>query len=177
MNIYYFKPFALDKNLGKEYNRYMELLPNDDDYACFIDADTMFLCPDYGVQIYNTIIKYPNAGMFTCTTNRVGNVSQLYESHMSEISDIKHHKRLSRAIWNRYKTNCQVLKAPISGVMMVIQKKIWARFQFSKGLLGVDNDISKRIINAGLPIYLMRGIYIFHYYRLIEGAKFKKHLK
>ena len=31
------------KNIGCAYNKFMEILPSDDDFACFIDHDAMFL--------------------------------------------------------------------------------------------------------------------------------------
>jgi GT2 family glycosyltransferase len=177
MEIYYFKPYDIRGNLGRAYNNYMEMLPNDDDYACFLDADTMFLCPDYGEQIYNTVKAHPEAGMFTCVTNRVGNIAQLYEHHLSMIGDVIYHRRLARAIWNRYKTNVAQLYKPISGLMMIIQKKTWKTIRFADGLLGVDTDISKKLLAKKMPILLMRGVYMFHYYRLLEGVKSKSHLK
>jgi len=177
MEIYYFSPFATDKNLGGAYNRYMELLPNDDDWACFTDGDTMFLCADYGQQILNVIKKYPDAGMLTCYTNRVGNIAQLYQGVMGQIADIRYHKRLAQQIWNKNKTNVIRLSKPISGHMMIIKKKTWLNNKFVNGLLGVDNKISEDLIKKKLPIYLMKGVYILHYYRMVEGEKYKKHLK
>ena len=103
MKIYYFTPFALDKNLGGAYNEYMQMLPNDDDWACFVDADTMFLCSDFGKQIHAVVSKYPDAGMFTCYTNRVGNQAQLYGGYMGKIADVRYHKRLAQQIWAKNK--------------------------------------------------------------------------
>ena len=31
-----------EKNIGCAYNQFMEILPNDDDCACFVDHDAMF---------------------------------------------------------------------------------------------------------------------------------------
>lgn len=174
--IYYFAPFATDKNLGAAYNHYMSLLPNDDDYACFTDADTQFLLPDYGLQLEKIVKSHKDAGMFTCLTNRVGNVAQCLDMHLSTIPDVCHHKRLAKAQWNKYGTFCQRLSKPISGMMMLLQKKVWNNVKFQDGLLTVDNKISGDILKAGYPVYLMKGIYIFHYYRLLEGSTYKKHL-
>lgn len=43
-------------------------------------------------------------------------------------------------------------------------------------ILGVDTQISNEIRAHGLKILLMRGIYLMHYYRLMEGRKSKAHL-
>lgn len=177
MEIYYFTPFASDKNLGAAYNRYMELIPNDEDWVCFTDADTMFLCPDFGQQILNVVRKYPEAGMFTCYTNRVGNTAQLYGGVMSSVTDIRYHRKLAQQVWLKNKTNVIRLSKPISGHMMIIRKGIWKETKFVNGLLGVDNKISEALLKKKLPVYLMKGVYLLHYYRMVEGEKFTKHLK
>ena len=45
--IYAFCPYDLDKNLGKAYNSCMDLL-QPDDWAIFIDHDTLFAQDDWG---------------------------------------------------------------------------------------------------------------------------------
>lgn len=177
MGIYYFTPYSLDGNLGAAYNDYMELLPADEDWACFIDGDAKFLTPDWGEIIANTIKLHPEAGMFTCYTNRVNNPQQLYRGKFSEVRDIVHHRNIAKVCRELGKNKVKVLNRMISGVMMVIQKSTWKKFKFKDGLLGVDNDISQRLINAGKPIYLMEGIYMLHYYRMAEGRTYKKHLQ
>jgi len=176
MDIYNFTPYAQNGNLGNAYNDYMALLPNDDDYACFIDGDAMFLTDDWGHQIYEIVKKNPQVGMFTCYASRVGCPAQLYNGEMSEIGDIRHHRRVAYDLKDRYKTKLTNLPNVISGHLMIIQKKTWKRFKFPNGLLGVDNYISGRIQQAGLPVVLMRGVYVMHYYRLLEGRKYKNHL-
>jgi GT2 family glycosyltransferase len=176
MNIYYSKPYALDKNLGAAYNRYMELLPNDDDWMCFLDGDTMFLSPDWGHLIQKAIEKYPETGMFTCYTNRVGNKQQLYRGIFNNNRDMVAHRNIARVCHEIGKNRVKKLTRMISGVMMIIQKKTWKEFPFKDGLLTVDNDISKRLLDAGKEIRLIESTYLLHYYRLAEGRTYKKHL-
>ena len=57
--IYHRTVWATDKNIGAAYNREMELLPNDSDYACFLDADAMFLTPYFGSLIESVVKEYP----------------------------------------------------------------------------------------------------------------------
>lgn len=175
--IYYFTPFALDKNLGAAYNHYMQLLPNDDDWACFVDGDTMFLTPDFGEVINEVVSRYPDTGMFTCYTNRVANEQQLYRGKFSENSDIRYHRNIAIVCRQINPYRIEDLTRPISGVMMLIQKKTWKEFPFSDGLLTVDNDISRRLLEANRKVRLMCGIYLYHYYRFNEGRKNTKHLQ
>jgi hypothetical protein len=67
---------------------------------------------------------------------------------------------------------------------MVIKKGTWLRIRGGvlertrdKQILGVDSKISYGILNAGLKIRLMRGIYILHYLRMKEGFDYKDHLR
>jgi hypothetical protein len=66
---------------------------------------------------------------------------------------------------------------------MVIKKETWLlirdevkRTTMDKNILGVDTKISYAILNHNLKIRLMRGLYIFHYLRLMEGLNSTKHL-
>lgn len=178
MSIYYFKPYSPDKNLGKAYNDYMKLLPADEDWACLMDGDTMFLNNNYGTQIEACIKRYPDIKFFTAVTNRIGNKKQLYQGHFSEVSDIKVHRRLAQKLQEDHWNECQEIKAPVSGFLMLIQKKAWKHMRFTEGkeLLGVDTNFSKRYQESGGKIAKMLGVYVLHYYRLNEGKKHKKHL-
>jgi len=177
MNIYYFTPYSLEKNLGAAYNHYMELLPSDEDWACFTDGDAMFLTPDWGHLIQNAVESHPETGMFTCYTNRVGNKQQLYRGIFNENRDLLAHRNVAKVCHETGKNRTKELTRPISGIMMIIQKKTWRQFLFKDGLLTVDNDISARLLQAGLKIRLIESIYMVHYYRMAEGKKYKKHLE
>ena len=36
--IYYTVPYDSNKNIGEYYNNFVDIVPNDNDYICFIDA-------------------------------------------------------------------------------------------------------------------------------------------
>jgi GT2 family glycosyltransferase len=174
--IYYFTPYSSTKNLGEAYNRHMELLPNDDDWAVLMDGDTMFLHPNYGTIIENIIKIYPETGLFTCFTNRVGNRQQLLRGKMDHEANIIVHKNLAHACLRKYALRCSDLKSHISGMIMIVRKGVWKNIRFNDGLLGIDNEFSAKILKSGLKIKLIRGLYVFHYYRLAEGSTYRKHL-
>jgi GT2 family glycosyltransferase len=176
MNIYYFTPYSLDKNLGAAYNQYMELLPSDDDWACFLDGDTMFLTFDWGHLIQSAVESHPEAGMFTCYTNRVNNPNQCYRKYFSENRNIVAHRNIAKVCRETCKNRVKQLTRSISGMMMIIQKKTWKQFPFIEGIIGVDTDISKRLLAGGKKIFLIESVYLLHYYRLAEGRRYKKHL-
>jgi GT2 family glycosyltransferase len=179
--IQYFTPFSLEKKIGKAYNESMSLLPNEEDFACLRDGDTMFLTPDYGKQIADIIEMYKNhnVGIFTCLTNRIKNKFQLLtESEAFENKDITYHKKLALKIKENHYLSIREIPRSISGFCMIIQKKTWIQFGGFKeiGMLAIDNDFSRRVLEGGKKIYCMQGVYMFHYYRLLEGQKNKKHL-
>lgn len=175
-DIYYFTPFALDKNLGRAYNESMALLPKDDDWGVLMDGDTMFLHPNYGQIIANAIKVFPKTAMFTCLTNRVGNRWQLYTGKMDEDPNILNHKQNAIDCLRKFRLQCPEVSDIVSGMLMIMQKKTWKQFNFKDGLLGVDNDLTTRLLKANGKVRIIKGLYIFHYYRLAEGAKYKAHL-
>jgi len=177
--LYFLTPYSLDGNLGKAYNKCMELLPNDDDWACLTDGDILFLDNTYGQHIQECITRYPDTQLFTCVTNRVGKKKQLHQGHFSDVSDIKVHRRLAISLKKELSTDSAIIKAPLSGYLLVIQKKTWKKLRFTetKKQLGVDDDFTKRLQANGGKMRIMMGLYVFHYYRLLEGKNHKQHLK
>jgi GT2 family glycosyltransferase len=177
-NIYYFTPYSLEKNLGKAYNDYMKLVPSSDDWVALVDADIMFLRPDFGHQIAEIVSKYPDAGMFTCYTNRVGNARQRYPG-MWNVADMLKHRKVATDLQKNRRCNIQEILPPISGHLMVFRKSTWEMsggFTEDKKILGVDNNFSNRVHSMGKKIYIMCGVYMLHYYRMAEGRAYKNHL-
>lgn len=177
--IYYSTPFSITKNLGRAYNDYMQLLPTDDDWMCFIDADVIVLTPNFQKQIQELVDEYPHTGVFTCLTNRVGNQQQCYQKRMCQNSDIEFHQNIANKLYIENYGKIRRLNKNISGVLMVIQKKVWAKVGGFKesGILMVDSIFSRKVLRLGRHIYLMQGIYCYHWYRGLEGKKQNKHLK
>lgn len=176
--IYYFSPFDLGKNLGKGYNAHMELLPNDDDWGCLTDGDVMFLTTDYGKQIQDIVNLYPDTGLFTCITNRVGQLEQCYNKQISENYDLRYHETLAKDIQRRDYLTVRDLNIVISGHLMLVRKDTWRKVGgfYEQGILAVDNKFSFRVMKAGLKVRCMMGVYVFHKYR-IGNIKDKNHLK
>lgn len=178
--IYFATPYAFDGNLGGAYNHYMELLPDDNDWMVFIDGDACFLTPKWGHQIKKIIDKYPDTGLFTCYTNRVGNKRQLLGGFISPERDIlKIYHTAVKLQKTKYYEATELLP-PISGHFMGVRKDVWRKAgKFKDGLLTIDNNFSRRVQNAGYKIRRMDGVYIFHLYRLWSNTPRKAtgHLK
>lgn len=163
-----FKPFDRNKNIGAHYNQCMNLL-NDGDYAVFVDGDTQFLTYHYGQQLYDITEKHPNVGVFTCFTNRVNCRWQILPGVDQDTNDILYHRKIAQNQEDKFKgiiadvTN----HSPMSGVFMMISKQHFNKIgKFpEEGMLGIDNWLHEATRKVGGKVYLMQGLYIYHYYR------------
>ncbi len=170
--IYNFIVYATDsegggKDVGTAYNRYMNLLPKDDDWACFIDHDAMFTTEDWFKQLGDILAENSEYGLLTACTNRIGNPEQKI-AKLQDTHDMLYHRVIGRQLRQQgdltvkdvTKTHC------ISGVVMLVKKSVWQKAGgFKDGFLGVDNDFHQRVAKAGFKIGVMRGLYVYHCYR------------
>ena len=182
--IHWAVPYRSDKNLGRAYNdefkKALAFKPCYQDHVCLRDIDTMFLTPEAPAIVEHYAESYPDA-LLTCFTNRIGNKAQRLSKDSDENRDMGYH--IEKAI-NRQKSRGDFLpvtelKAPISGMFMIVPIGMWigiGGFKEGIGCLGVDTDFSQRVQDANYKILLMTSIYIWHTYRLMNGVQHKKHL-
>ena len=177
--MYNFFPYRADKNLGKAYNDSCELPLRGDDWILLKDYDVMFLDPRDLSNIEAAIKLAPqDAGILTVYTNRVGRKEQCYPGSFEDVDLISHRKR-SFEIASRPISFKRIDKV-ISGMVMIFQKRTWlaaGKFAEDRKCLTVDNDFCRRVSLLGKKVYLIENVYALHYYRLLEGRKFKEHLR
>jgi GT2 family glycosyltransferase len=171
-------PWDSDKNIGQSYNSFMEMV-DDDDWVCFLDGDAVHTSHFFGSRIEQIIDANPEYSLFTCYTNRVFCSWQIPPNVDKTTNDQKYHREFGDKLWDQNKTNVIDVtdKQLLSGVMILLSKDIWQRVGGfnSKGMLGVDNDIHKKVRNSGSKVGLMTGIYLQHWYRGGDYTN-KKHL-
>ena len=177
--IHYATAYRTDKDLGKAYNEIMEQLPKLSDWACFTDGDAMFTNLHFGTQIEEIIKANSECKLFTATTNRIGNKYQCVKGMWHE-NDMSVHFAKSKDLIQQYGTKCLNItnNTPLSGVLILIQKKEWLRvgkFTATGKALGVDNNIHYSVQKHGGLVYMMQGVYMLHYYRN-GNINDKKHL-
>ena len=165
-------PKEKGQDLGFAYNTFMEMI-GEDDWACFLDHDAMFTTSDWYHQLEEIIESKPDAGLFTCNTNRIGNPHQKPFNIHQDNHDIRFHRKVgsdiqrSRRLVLRDVTDGQL----ISGVMLLLSKKTWkACGGFKAGFLSVDNDIHSKVKSLGKKVYIMDGVYVYHWYRFTGGT-------
>lgn len=172
-------PFAEDKNLGRAYNQAFEDV-DERDWVCLIDHDVMLLTSDAIGLMHEYARSYPETGIFTAFTNRIHPLSadQLLGGKVSETTDIKYHIQKAEE-QKRHGIKATQINHIISGFLMVVSKKTWNQIKFPEygKCLGVDNDFSQKVLEAGKKIYRMDSLYVFHIYRLQNGITNKEHLK
>lgn len=167
--IYYSIPFNSQKNIGMYYNEFINLLPNDNDYAAFFDADTIVTTPDYGCLIEQVIKEHPEYDMFTCYTNRVCCDWQVHPLVDRSSNNMMYHMNFGKQLkdLNGSKIIDVTNNSLFSGMFFIVKKSAWKRIggAITKGMLGVDNDIHKKIKKHGLKFGLITGMYVYHWYR------------
>jgi GT2 family glycosyltransferase len=182
--IYFFIPYSFHKKLFEAIDEYVSMVRDPDDWICMTDGDTAFLKSDFGHKILEYTEKYPETGMFTCYASRCHYEMQVPPKAEPENPSILFHKKLCENIDQQYHLQVENLDRRIAGHMMIFRKRTWLRIRTkvrircnAKNILGVDTKISYEILNCGLKIRLMKGIYIFHYLRMAEGYDYKTHLE
>jgi hypothetical protein len=187
MHIHYFNPFSIEKDFLKELDYYMSLVPIPHDWACFRDGDTMFVRGDYGNCIAEYVTRYPETGLFTCYASRCH-----YSCQVPDITDMKnpsisYHRKIADQLHEKFQPGQKAdsINRRIAGHMMMMRKSTWLKIRPSvfrkvrsknKQILGVDTQISKAILQTGMDIKLMKGIYLVHYLRFNEGMENSTHL-
>lgn len=174
-------PYDLEKNLGAYYNREIHSLPNNDWSAVFVDSDCMFTTDFFGHQINHILEKYPEAGLFTAVTNRVGSKYLCVDGMFEETNMVKHFQKGKELYETKYDQVTDITDAdPISGMCFIIRRSTWqkmGRVIEEKGkALGIDNDFHYKVKSVGEKIYRMDGVYVLHKYRMLQGVKDKSHL-
>lgn len=173
--IYYSQPYSTEKDIGDYYNKAMGLLkPND--WMVFTDGDTIFTTPDYGSVIDSAINKYGD-GIYTCYTNRVGCNWQVYPAEWAD-DDYSKHRQVGNTLRLCYYDECEehTTSQLMSGHCIIVSKKVWDKIGGCKnGILGVDNDIHMKAQKHKIPVRLIKGLYVYHWYR--GGKDDKSHLE
>lgn len=146
---------------GSWMNEIMKSSPCE--WVMFQDHDIFLANPNWYKIISDHIENTPDAGLFTCVTNRVGNGQQKVFGH-DKNHDILYHVEIAKK-----QEGEGLLEAtrPISGLIMVTSKTAWSKTNgFKKsGIIGVDNNYYGEIVRAGMRVYIMKDLYVYHKYR------------
>lgn len=160
-------PQGYGKNLGRAYNLCMERL-HEEDWACFIDHDACFTTPTWYQQLESIVAECPEPCVLTAKTNRVGSPWQRVPDIDPREHSMIEHRRIGRHLADQYGTTLTDVtdQGLMSGVVILLAKKTWRQLGgFRDGFLGVDNELHQAARDQGLRVYLMEGLYVYHWYR------------
>lgn len=181
-DVYYFSPNRGDKKLGEWYNKHCELVPNDDDWICITDHDVMFLTP-HSAKLIEDVIKLHGATyqLFSCLTNRLGLKYQTPYG-MDHGRDVLAQVKIAEQHYSKHYTKVERCMKPTAGLFMLFQKKTWKDNKFMPGIVGrdgkfIDWQFSNGILKSGGKIGLMKGMYVYHLYRLGKSTRQIDHLR
>jgi hypothetical protein len=180
IKIWYSSPYSTAKNIGKALNEFCELIP-DDDWICLQDGDIMFLTPDWGNQIEETVKRYGNKfQLIGCMTNRLGRNIQKVDGMFDE-KDITKHYLKAKELSETHYAEVEVItkKRFVAGMFMLFPKSVWQKHKFKENVINFDDCFSRDIVQSGGKLGLMKGLYVFHLYRIwSESPKTERtHLK
>src|ERR1044072_5401245 len=176
--IWYSTPFAVDKNIGRAYNEFCEMVP-DGDWICLRDGDTMFLHPHWGKQLQDVVLKHgQDYALLGCITNRLRSTRQLYNNAFSTDPDILNHKRIAGELYSARYDSVRNAGHEIAGLLMLFPKSTWKQIKFQENTIHFDSIFSQAVLRSGGQVGLMEGVYCFHYYRFDQPdpANYKQHL-
>lgn len=164
-----YAPIEHQQNLGWAYNNFMHIM-SDEDWVIFLDHDAMWTTKDWYTQIQKAIKENSEYGLIYCMTNRINPTVQKFKNVDEDNHDIKYHRKIGSTASSKFGigiVDYDMTSYLPSGVVMIISKKAWRKtpYGFKSGFLGVDNDIARQCKEVGVKIGLMRGLYVYHWYR------------
>lgn len=180
--VWYSNPYSTEKNFGKALNDFCELVP-DNDWICLQDGDMMYLTPDWGVQIEAAIKKYgQNFSLIGCVTNRLSKHKPIqlvpgvdYDNH-----DMRYHYQKALELKEKHYAEVEDItdKKYIAGLFMLFPKRVWNKVKFKENINYFDHQFSTDVIKAGGRLGLMKGLYVYHLYRIWSDnpSKAREHL-
>ena len=180
-NIIWIEPYAIDRKIGVEYNRIISYLPD----HCWIgitDQDMCFLHPEQKKWIAG-IVEMGEYELYGCLTNRLHSDEQAPfrgvndTPNMYDEQNYMAHKKFALEIRAKYGDEVVQTDSVIAGLLMVFNKDTWERVgRFRETGIWFDTYFSNVIQRKGI----MRGIYVFHDYRLplpdYEACHYHNHL-
>jgi GT2 family glycosyltransferase len=157
--------YDTEKNLGRAYNEIVDRLTPEDDVV-FLDHDACWTTRDWYLHLLEAIKRYPDAGLFGAMTNRVGNKEQIAEGAPSG-HDMAAHRAFGAALWAKHGSDAIDVtnRHLLSGTVLCFPKPVLNDVRFQNGFFGVDNQVHRDVRSAGRKIYLLRGVYVQHWYR------------
>jgi hypothetical protein len=166
IKIHYVSPYDIGRNFGKAINEACKVC-KPDEWVCIRDGDTMFLHPDWGLQIEESLhLHGEQFDLIGCMTNRLNDTHQLHNGEFSEESDIREHMHIANYLRVKNHSNIEPTEGDIAAMFMLIPYRIISEWQFEENRIDFDRDFCQALRLHGMRLGIMTGLYIFHLYRM-----------
>jgi hypothetical protein len=148
-----------DGHIGREYDR---LIAAGGEWTTLIDHDVLLVNPHWAHILARVAHAYPQAGIITCWTNRIGKTEQR-DKDAPQCDDITQHREHARRVWHRYGYHATDIDKA-SGMLMHVRRQAWADAGgcSQTGLFRVDWQLSRDIAARGWRILRADGLYCYH---------------
>lgn len=170
MKIFYISPYRTDKNFGLAINQAInDLRYQPDDWIVHVDHDCMFLLPDSKAQVERILQSTPY-DVLGCITNRIRSKEQLVDGYFNPDDHIRNHIEIAEQV--RLSAGDLVVdaKGVMAAFMLCFRVSAWEKAGgFVEGPVNFDTVFCGAVRAAGLRIGLMRGVYVFHAYRIMSN--------
>jgi GT2 family glycosyltransferase len=147
------------------------------------DYDAMILAPEAYTVIEKAIARYPDTAIFGAMCNRIMYPYQrLLKSGPDENDSILHHLKIAKHLAAQYADGeCKDART-VAGFCLIFRKSYWEQSPFQPGIFDengnlFDYNFCRLAMKSGWPIRIIKGVYMFHVYRIDKDFKDKSHLK
>jgi len=157
-------PYEPKRKLAFAYNRAM--ISSVTQWVLLLDQD-VFLCNPLWYKMCLDAIKQlkgTKAGLVACVTSGPRQKS-LQKASSIESDNIEDHISIAQQVYQEHRNELIQVHIPVTGFFMLIKRQAWKKVKFqamNRGVGGVDIDFSKRLLEAGYSIWLMKGLYVYH---------------
>lgn len=163
--IHTFMPFSLEMNLGREYNRCMQLI-EEDDWACFLDHDAIWTTREWYRQLVAAIRTVPDAGLITAIASRGWQTWQCADKKNENNHDMAFHRNLGKKMLETKTLLDVTATSGIAGVVLCTSKRAWKKAGgFVDAMFCCDHAYHFALAKAGLQVYVHEGLYVYHWRR------------
>lgn len=164
--IFHITPY-LSGDIGKGINDTIRPLP-EDSWICLRDIDTMFLLPEQPSWLETLVRSNPQYDVIGASCNRLGSTYQLFDNERSEDPNILNHIANARVAALVHGLDIEPVPngVPLAGFFLLFRKSLWEEIPFEERSIQFDIIFSNTLQEKGKSMGLLRGMYLFHTYRL-----------
>jgi GT2 family glycosyltransferase len=114
--------------------------------------------------------------------NRIAYPYQRIQPAPDEHDGSRHHLSIARFLADKYHDGECADARTVAGFCLIFQKSYWEQSPFQAGIFDengnlFDYNFCRLAMKSGWPIRIIKGVYMFHVYRIDKDFKDKSHLK